>query len=115
MAGREESVIRFENVSFEYGHDRPILDEVDFPIRRGSKIAVMGQNGAGKSTLFALITGALMPESGKVHRSAGLTIAAARQVIPRSEMELTMRVFSKSNLRCRYMTSTRASMRCSMW
>ena len=63
---REESVIRFEEVSFEYGHNKPILDAVDFGVRKGMKIAIMGQNGAGKSTLFGLITGALAPESGEI-------------------------------------------------
>lgn len=90
---REESVIRFEKVSFEYGHNKPILDEVDFPVRRGMKMAVMGQNGAGKSTLFGLMTGALQPESGEIHRSAGLTVATAKQVIPRGDAELTVREY----------------------
>ncbi len=49
-------VVRFDEVSFEYGHNKPILDEVDFSVRRGSKITIMGQNGAGKSTIFQLIT-----------------------------------------------------------
>ncbi len=91
--GREESVIRFEKVSFGYGHNKPILDEVDFPIRRGMKIAVMGQNGAGKSTLFGLMTGELKPDSGLVHVSRGLTVATAAQVIPRADLALTVREF----------------------
>ncbi len=91
--GREESVIRFEKVSFGYGHNKPILDEVDFPIRRGMKIAVMGQNGAGKSTLFGLMTGALEPEAGEIHVSRGLTVATAVQTILRADMGLTVRGF----------------------
>jgi len=90
---REESVIRFENVSFGYGHNKPILDEVDFPIRRGMKMAVMGQNGAGKSTLFALMVGTLKPESGEIHVSHGVKVATAPQVIPRDQMGLTVREF----------------------
>ncbi|MHB8660779.1 MAG: ABC-F family ATP-binding cassette domain-containing protein [Minisyncoccota bacterium] len=90
---KEESVIRFEKVSFEYGHNKPILDEVDFPIRRGMKIAVMGQNGAGKSTLFALMTGALKPESGEIHVARDMTIATAPQVVPRDRAMLTVREF----------------------
>ena len=76
---REESVIRFEKVSFQYGHNKPILEEVDFPIRRGMKMAVMGQNGSGKSTLFALMAGALTPESGEIHVSRGMTVATVRK------------------------------------
>ncbi len=90
---REESVIRFENVSFGYGHNKPILDEVDFPIRRGMKMAVMGQNGAGKSTLFALMTGALAPEAGLIHVSHGVKVATAPQVVPRDQVGLTVREF----------------------
>lgn len=90
---REESVIRFEKVSFEYGHNKPILDEVDFPVRRGMKLAVMGQNGAGKSTLFGLIAGTAKPESGLIHVSRGTTIATAAQVIPREQMEFTVREY----------------------
>ena len=90
---REESVLRFEKVSFEYGHNKPILDEVDFPVRRGMKMAVMGQNGAGKSTLFALMSGTLKPDSGEIHVSQGVTIATAPQVIPRDQLSLAVREF----------------------
>src|SRR4051812_23530369 len=91
--GKEESVIRFEKVSFQYGHNKPILDEVDFPIRRGMKMAVMGQNGAGKSTLFSLMTREITPESGEIHSSRGMRVATAPQVIPRDELTLTVREF----------------------
>ncbi len=93
MAQKGETIIRFENVSFEYGHNKPILDEVSFPIRSGSKFTLMGQNGAGKSTIFGLITGALRPESGAVHIVRGVSIAVSRQIIPRKELELTVREF----------------------
>ncbi len=93
---REESVINFDEVSFEYGHNKPILDEVSFTLRRGMKMAVMGQNGAGKSTLFALMTSELAPESGEIHISHGMKVATAAQVIPREKMELTVRDFFQS-------------------
>ncbi|MBU6323532.1 MAG: ABC-F family ATP-binding cassette domain-containing protein [Patescibacteria group bacterium] len=90
---RDESIIRFEGVSFEYGHTKPILDAVDFTVRRGMKLAVMGQNGAGKSTLFGLMTGALTPESGVIQRAHGMTTATASQVIPRDRMDHTVREY----------------------
>jgi ATPase subunit of ABC transporter with duplicated ATPase domains len=89
----DEVIVRFNKSSFEYGHNKPILDEADFSVRRGSKIALMGQNGAGKSTIFQIITGDLHPESGSVSVADGLTIAVARQVIPRDQLELTVREF----------------------
>ncbi|MCE9517451.1 ATP-binding cassette domain-containing protein [Candidatus Nomurabacteria bacterium] len=88
-----EVVIRFEKVSFEYGHNKTILDEVDFSVRKGMKVTIMGQNGAGKSTLFSLITGENKPEEGQIHLAQRATIALSRQVIPRDELELTVREF----------------------
>ncbi len=88
-----ESIIRFTQVSFEYGHNKPILTEVDFSVRRGSKMTIMGQNGAGKSTIFHLITGALKPESGDIHVASHLTIALASQVVSRDQLDLTVREF----------------------
>jgi ATP-binding cassette subfamily F protein 3 len=93
---REESVIRFEKVSFEYGHNKPILEEVDFALRRGMKMAVMGQNGAGKSTLFSLMTGDAKPEDGEINVTHGMKIALASQVIPREKMDLSVRDFFQS-------------------
>ncbi len=88
-----EVVLRFNNVSFEFGHNKPILHEADFSVRKGSKITLMGQNGAGKSTIFQLITGILKPDTGAINIEPGATIATARQVIPRSEAELSLTEF----------------------
>ncbi|MFA7192290.1 MAG: ABC-F family ATP-binding cassette domain-containing protein [Candidatus Paceibacterota bacterium] len=88
-----EVVVRFEKVTFEYGHNKTILDAVDFSIRRGMKVTIMGQNGAGKSTLFSLITGVNEPEDGQIHLAQRTTIALSRQVIPRDELDLTVREF----------------------
>ena len=85
--------VRFNKVSFEYGHNKPILDEVSFALRRGSKITLMGQNGAGKSTMLELITGALKPHDGTIYVDAGLKIAYAKQVIPREQMQLNIKEF----------------------
>lgn len=107
-----DTLIRFDEVSFEWGHNKPILDEVSFNVRRGTKVTLMGQNGAGKSTIFGLIIGAAngevgkaigansapehgshKPESGEIFITKGATVATARQVIPRDQMTLTVREF----------------------
>ncbi len=59
---KDEVILRFEDVAFEYEPNKPILDEVVFSVRRNSKITIMGQNGGGKSTIFGLITKKLKPE-----------------------------------------------------
>ena len=86
-------ITRFEEVSFEYSPKRPLLSGVSFALREGAKLTLMGQNGAGKTTIFRLITGAQKPESGEIHVRPGLTIATARQVMPREELGLTVREF----------------------
>src|SRR3989344_6113703 len=88
-----EIVVRFEDVSYERTHAKPILDEVNFSVRKGMKMTLMGQNGAGKSTIFGLITKLIEPESGDIHILHGLSIATARQVIPRAELGLTVLEF----------------------
>jgi ATPase subunit of ABC transporter with duplicated ATPase domains len=88
-----ELAIRFNNVSFKYSREKVILDEVSFALRQGSKITLMGQNGAGKTTILSLITKALKPDAGTIHLSERLTIAYAKQVIPREELTLTVREF----------------------
>lgn len=90
-----ETILRFNKVSFAYGR-KPILDEVDFSVRQGSKITLMGQNGAGKSTIFQLITGALNPDSGAVNLANGAIVAIAKQVISRNLFDLTVREFFQS-------------------
>lgn len=47
--------IKFNNVSFSYQPDRPILHNISFTIRPGEKLAVVGASGAGKSTLARLL------------------------------------------------------------
>ena len=88
-----ETIVKFNNVSFGWSETKPILSEADFGVRRGSKITLMGQNGAGKSTIFELIMGAAEPESGAINIAGGLTIATARQVIDRKDLELTIKEF----------------------
>jgi ATP-binding cassette subfamily B protein len=47
--------VRFESVDFAYQPNRQILHQVDFTIRPGEKVAVVGHSGAGKSTLSRLL------------------------------------------------------------
>ncbi len=95
----KEAVVRFEDVTFKYGHNHPILDEVSFSIKKGMKVTLMGQNGAGKSTLFKLITGAAQPEDGRILISPKTSIALAHQVVRQEEREMTVREFFQSRFK----------------
>ncbi|MFP5390817.1 MAG: ABC transporter ATP-binding protein [Gammaproteobacteria bacterium] len=44
-----------------------VLSDVNFEIRKGESVALIGINGAGKSTLLKLITGTAQPTTGEVH------------------------------------------------
>ncbi len=86
-------VLRFEGVSFEYSHKKPVLDGVSFSVRAGFKAALMGQNGAGKSSLFKLITKELTPTEGRISIEPGAGVAIARQVVSREELDLSVEEF----------------------
>jgi ATP-binding cassette subfamily B protein len=58
--------VRFENISFAYEKDRPILHEVSFSIAPGQKVAVVGPSGAGKSTLARLLFRFYDVSSGRI-------------------------------------------------
>ncbi len=89
----DEIIVKFKDVSFGWGENKPILNEANFSVRKNSKITLMGQNGAGKSTIFQLITGEAKPDSGLININKDLTIATAKQVISREDLELTIREF----------------------
>ena len=46
---------------------KPVLEGIDFEVRRGQSVGIIGANGAGKSTLLKLITGVLAPTQGTIH------------------------------------------------
>ncbi len=58
--------IRLENVIFEYPNGFRAIDDVSMSIKKGEKVAIIGQNGAGKTTLVKMMNGLLRPVSGKV-------------------------------------------------
>ncbi|MFA6608818.1 MAG: ATP-binding cassette domain-containing protein [Candidatus Paceibacterota bacterium] len=88
-----EAVLRFEDVTFNYGENKPVLFETNFVVRKGTKLTLMGPNGAGKSTLFSLIMGELKPEEGRIIIGQGLHIAIAKQFIPHTQWSMTVREF----------------------
>jgi len=88
-----ETVISFKNVDFHYDPKKPILEEVNFNVRKGSKITLMGQNGAGKSTIFKLINGGLKPLIWSINIDPKLTIATSYQVVKAEDKELSVQAF----------------------
>lgn len=89
----EEVVLRFNEVSFEYSHKKPVLDEAHFVVHKGAKITLMGQNGAGKSTLFSLIKGQQKPSKGNIFIADGATVAGADQTMSRENLVLSVKEY----------------------
>lgn len=58
--------IEFDNVSFAYGPETPILDSVSFVVKTGTRIALVGPSGSGKSTVLSLIERFYDPQSGSI-------------------------------------------------
>ena len=47
--------LKFENVTFEYKKDKPVLNDISFEVKKGETIALVGNSGGGKSTIVNLI------------------------------------------------------------
>ncbi|VBB09772.1 abc transporter [Lucifera butyrica] len=58
--------ISLNNVNFSYPGGNKALENINFQVSAGERVAVLGANGAGKSTLFQLFNGLLTPSSGEV-------------------------------------------------
>lgn len=68
-AGEEDEPVEIEfcNVSFQYEEGQEyILKDLNFKLRAGEKIALVGHNGAGKSTLVKLLCGFYHPTRGRI-------------------------------------------------
>jgi ATP-binding cassette subfamily B protein len=58
--------VRFDNVSFGYEPNQLVLKELDFTIRPGERIGIVGRSGSGKSTLVNLVSRFFDPQEGRV-------------------------------------------------
>lgn len=58
--------LEFQNVSFAYNDDQPILKNISFSTKPGEKIAFAGPSGGGKTTLFALLERFYDPKEGQI-------------------------------------------------
>jgi len=85
------SAIQAEHVTFGYGRDKPVLQDLSFQVQTGTFLAIIGPNGVGKSTLINILAGQLRPQSGAVLleganvRSCSVRDIARRVAIVRQE------------------------------
>lgn len=65
MARQGNKILELENIKQAF-NDQNIIDNFTYIFKRGDRIGLAGKNGTGKSTLLNIITGNLIPDSGKV-------------------------------------------------
>ena len=74
-------LVRLDKVALNFG-THILLDEVDFTLKKGSKIGLLGRNGAGKTTFMKIIAGSMQPDSGERWLRPGVEIAWLEQSLP---------------------------------
>ena len=58
--------LELSNCSFAHNSDQSILDDISLNIVKGQKIGIVGYSGSGKTTLVEIISGLLIPDSGRI-------------------------------------------------
>jgi capsular polysaccharide transport system ATP-binding protein len=69
-------MIRLENISKYYKMRtgiHSVLNRVNLEIKKGEKIGILGTNGAGKSTLVRILSGALIPNQGRIIKQMSIS------------------------------------------
>lgn len=85
VLGRVRGEVVFDNVSFAYRPDVPVLHQVSFHVRPGETVALVGPTGAGKSTVFHLLARYYDVSGGRIlldgHDIRDVTLASLRAQI----------------------------------
>ncbi len=58
--------VEFQQVTFGYDPDRPVLHDVSFAVTPGQSVALVGQTGSGKTTIINLLAKFYLPQSGRI-------------------------------------------------
>ena len=72
------NIVSLENISKNYGF-KPLFENVTLGLEDRDKIGIIGANGSGKSTLLKIIAGVEVPDSGRVTRAKGKSLAFLSQ------------------------------------
>lgn len=69
-------MIKVKNVSKRYRTNsgwKTVLKDINFELKKGEKVGILGKNGAGKSTLIRLMSGVEPPSSGEIDRKMSIS------------------------------------------
>jgi len=87
-------LIRLDKIAIAFGA-KPLLDNVDFQIDPGERVALVGLNGTGKSTLLKLIAGHHKADAGELWVSPTCRIAELPQAMPAADERLVRDVVTE--------------------
>jgi ATP-binding cassette subfamily B protein len=81
--------VQFENVSFRYDEDRPLIEDLSLSVEPGQTVAIVGPTGAGKTTLVNLIMRFYELDSGRITLDE-IDIASMQRADLRSEIGMVL-------------------------
>jgi len=87
--------LSLKNAAAGYG-GKPVIEEIDFEVRRGDRAALVGPNGAGKTTLMAVLAGRKELDEGKFKTGHNVTTGYFEQESARS-LDDTLDVFETAH------------------
>ncbi len=61
-----QGAVRFDDVSFSYDGEHPVLSGISFSVKPGEFVAIVGHTGSGKSTLMSLLLRFYQPGQGRI-------------------------------------------------
>ena len=92
-------ILEIKNIEFSY-NGSPVLRGIEFDVKKGDVVSILGVNGAGKSTLLKCINGILKPQKGEIFidhtnikRTSRTEIAKALAFVPQRSEQSFITVF----------------------
>lgn len=76
----KKKLLEVRNLQFSY-EDRKILEDINFSVNKGDRVAIIGKNGSGKSSLLKILMGSIKNYSGELNFASNLKISYVRQDI----------------------------------
>jgi ABC transport system ATP-binding/permease protein len=80
------TILKLDQACLNYG-TQVLLDHVEFSVRAGDRIGLLGRNGVGKSTLLKVLSGEITIESGDHWMRNGTRIACLDQSLPEADQQ----------------------------
>src|SRR4029077_9241881 len=87
--GRAAGAVTFEDVSFRYEPDKPLIDDLNLDVDAGQTVAIVGPTGAGKTTLVNLLMRFYEIDGGRITVDGVDTRTTTRDAL-RSEMGMVL-------------------------